>query len=238
MCSRNARRAAGAHAAITRAAPVRPPPPPPPQAAAARTALRVPEAGDRSGTGHRARRPRDADRAHPQHRHVRLRQRHAWRPATIRLLERIGEALKAEKGPVHGRRLHRQPADPHRAVPVQLPAVHRRAPRRRARSSCDGARRCRAASPRRATRMPIRSPPTPRRKAATRTGASRSCCGGRARPCAPSFAFFGSRWFLSFIGVALLGVLVWLFGPFLSFLEDWIAARHHHRGDAADLGRA
>jgi type VI secretion system protein ImpL len=34
--------------------------------------------------------------------------------------------------------------------------------------------------------------------------------------------FLGSRWFLSFIGVVLLGVLVWLFGPFLSFLEDWI----------------
>lgn len=34
--------------------------------------------------------------------------------------------------------------------------------------------------------------------------------------------FLGSRWFLSFIGVALLCVLVWLFGPFLSFLESWI----------------
>ena len=34
--------------------------------------------------------------------------------------------------------------------------------------------------------------------------------------------FLGSRWFLSFIGVALLAVLVWLFGPFLSFLEGWI----------------
>ena len=34
--------------------------------------------------------------------------------------------------------------------------------------------------------------------------------------------FLRSRWFLSFIGIALLGVLVWLFGPFLSFLEDWL----------------
>jgi type VI secretion system protein ImpL len=34
--------------------------------------------------------------------------------------------------------------------------------------------------------------------------------------------FLGSRWILSFIGVALLGVLVWLFGPFISFLEGWI----------------
>ncbi len=35
--------------------------------------------------------------------------------------------------------------------------------------------------------------------------------------------FLGSRWFLSFVGIALLGMLVWLFGPFLSFLESWIA---------------
>ena len=32
--------------------------------------------------------------------------------------------------------------------------------------------------------------------------------------------FLGSRWFLSFIGVALLSALVWLFGPFLAFLES------------------
>src|SRR4051794_34575338 len=35
--------------------------------------------------------------------------------------------------------------------------------------------------------------------------------------------FFGSRWFLSFIGLALLAALVWLFGPFLPILESWIA---------------
>ncbi len=34
--------------------------------------------------------------------------------------------------------------------------------------------------------------------------------------------FFGSRWFLTFIGVALLSALVWWFGPFLSALESWI----------------
>src|SRR5271166_5435786 len=34
--------------------------------------------------------------------------------------------------------------------------------------------------------------------------------------------FLGSRWFLSFLGVALLAILIWLFGPFLAFLEDWI----------------
>ncbi|HET6195019.1 MAG TPA: type VI secretion system membrane subunit TssM, partial [Acetobacteraceae bacterium] len=34
--------------------------------------------------------------------------------------------------------------------------------------------------------------------------------------------FLGSRWFLSFVGVVLLAVLVWLFGPFLPWLEDWI----------------
>jgi type VI secretion system protein ImpL len=34
--------------------------------------------------------------------------------------------------------------------------------------------------------------------------------------------FLFSRWFLSFIGVVLLSLLVWWFGPFLSFLEPWI----------------
>jgi type VI secretion system protein ImpL len=33
--------------------------------------------------------------------------------------------------------------------------------------------------------------------------------------------FLGSRWFLTFVGIVLLGVLVWLFGPFLSLLADW-----------------
>ncbi len=37
-------------------------------------------------------------------------------------------------------------------------------------------------------------------------------------PCCASLV---SRWFLTFIGTALLGVLVWLFGPFLSLLEGW-----------------
>ncbi len=34
--------------------------------------------------------------------------------------------------------------------------------------------------------------------------------------------FLGSRWFLTFIGVVLLSLLIWWFGPFLSFLESWI----------------
>jgi type VI secretion system protein ImpL len=34
--------------------------------------------------------------------------------------------------------------------------------------------------------------------------------------------FLVSRWFLTFIGTALLAVLLWLFGPFLTFLEDWL----------------
>src|SRR6266545_4213394 len=35
--------------------------------------------------------------------------------------------------------------------------------------------------------------------------------------------FLASRWFLSCIGVALIAVLVWLFGPSLSSLEGWIS---------------
>jgi type VI secretion system protein ImpL len=33
--------------------------------------------------------------------------------------------------------------------------------------------------------------------------------------------FFGSRWFLTLLGVVLLAVLVWLFGPFWAVLEAW-----------------
>ncbi|MBL6613108.1 MAG: type VI secretion system membrane subunit TssM [Reyranella sp.] len=35
--------------------------------------------------------------------------------------------------------------------------------------------------------------------------------------------FLLSRWFLSFIGVAILALLVWFFGPLLAFLEGWVA---------------
>ena len=34
--------------------------------------------------------------------------------------------------------------------------------------------------------------------------------------------FFVSRWFLTFIGVALLSWLVWYFGPLLAFFEGWL----------------
>ena len=34
--------------------------------------------------------------------------------------------------------------------------------------------------------------------------------------------FLGSRWFLTFIGVVLLSLLVWWFGPYLPFMESWI----------------
>jgi len=34
-------------------------------------------------------------------------------------------------------------------------------------------------------------------------------------------AFLVSRWFVTFIGTALLALLIWFFGPFLPVLEDW-----------------
>jgi type VI secretion system protein ImpL len=34
-------------------------------------------------------------------------------------------------------------------------------------------------------------------------------------------AFLISRWFVTFVGTALLALLVWFFGPFLPVLEDW-----------------
>jgi len=36
----------------------------------------------------------------------------------------------------------------------------------------------------------------------------------------PILEFLLSRWFLSFVGTALLGVLVWFFGPLVSLLES------------------
>ena len=35
-------------------------------------------------------------------------------------------------------------------------------------------------------------------------------------------AFLVARWFLSFIGTALLAALVWFFGPFLEAFESWV----------------
>ena len=35
-------------------------------------------------------------------------------------------------------------------------------------------------------------------------------------------AFLVARWALTFIGTALLAVVLWFFGPFLPVLEDWI----------------
>ena len=32
-----------------------------------------------------------------------------------------------------------------------------------------------------------------------------------------------SRWVLSFVGVAILALLVWFFGPLLPLLEGWLA---------------
>src|SRR3984957_613632 len=34
--------------------------------------------------------------------------------------------------------------------------------------------------------------------------------------------FFGSRWFLTFIGVLCISLLIWFFGPFLEFLDPWL----------------
>src|SRR5689334_18370149 len=33
--------------------------------------------------------------------------------------------------------------------------------------------------------------------------------------------FIASRWVITFVGTALLALIVWFFGPFLPFLEGW-----------------
>ena len=35
--------------------------------------------------------------------------------------------------------------------------------------------------------------------------------------------FLASRWVLSFVGVVILALLVWFFGPLLPLLEGWVA---------------
>ena len=99
-CSRRLLGAPLAHMPqIVRPAPVRPPPPPP-QARRTGPALRVPQAGDRSGPGHRARRPRRCRSCASATRGMFASGSATVAPTYVRLLERIGEALKAEKGPV------------------------------------------------------------------------------------------------------------------------------------------
>src|SRR4029077_16938494 len=68
---------------------------------------------------------------------------------------------------------------------------------------------------------PTRWPPTPQRRAARRTGGSRSCCIGRSDALNALFAFLIARLSLSVMGTGLLAALLWFFGPFLSFLEGW-----------------
>ncbi len=120
---------------ITRAAPVRPPPPPPPQTVAPEPlyVFLKPEIDQGLVTVL-------GDHAMPivrirNTRHVRVRQRHRG-AELLHLLERIGEALKAEKGPVTvDGYTDNQPIHTVQ-FPVQLPAVRRRAPRRHGQSSC------------------------------------------------------------------------------------------------------
>ena len=111
-------------------------------------------------------------------RHVRLGQRDG-RPRFVPLLDRIGEALKEEPGPV--KVIGYTDNQPIRTV--QFPSnfqLSRRAPRPR------GAIIARALGDPGAThrggprRMPIRCTATRRRRGASRTGASRSCCARQA----------------------------------------------------------
>ena len=203
-----------------RAAPVPPPPPPPPPSRRARPAARVPRAGDRPGLVTVLGTHADADRAHPQ-RGMFASGSATVQPRFVPLLERIGEALKEEQGR-SGDRLYRQPADPHRAVPVQLPAL------RGARRGGAGDHRCaRSAIPARisaegrADADPIAPNATPEGREQNRRIEIVLRQAGLTTDAVPFCASSVSRWFLSFVGIALLAVLVWLFGPLLSCLEDW-----------------
>ena len=109
-------------------------------------------------------------------------------PAYYRLLQRIGEALKAEKGAVTvDGYTDNQPIHT-----VQFPSNFQLSTARAEAARALIVRRSATptASRRRVTRMPIRWRPMPRRKAAKRTAASKSCCGGRPSPCVRFCAFW------------------------------------------------
>ncbi|MCA1846827.1 MAG: hypothetical protein LC792_27255 [Actinobacteria bacterium] len=41
----------------------------------------------------------------------------------------------------------------------------------------------------------------------------------------PVLAFLVARWFLTFVGTALLALVLWFFGPFFEPLEGWLVRR-------------
>ena len=94
-----------------------------------------------------------------------LRQRHRAARLPCRCWSASAAALKAETGSGAGDRLHRQPADPHRAFPSNFQLSAARAEAARAILAARH-RRPRAADAPRAGPMPTRSPPTPPRRAA------------------------------------------------------------------------
>ena len=138
-----------------------------------------------------------------------------------RLLERIGNALLAEKGPVQV--IGYTDNQPIRTVRFpsnyQLSTARAEAARELILRPLGDPGQVGAIP---GAPTPSRWRRTPPRTGATKTGASRSCCGGKAKLMRAVLRFLGSRWFLTFIGVLLVGLLIWFFGPFLGFLESWI----------------
>ena len=158
-----------------------------------------------------------------------------WQRSYYPLLERIGEALKAEKGPVTVDRLHRQPADPHGAVPVQLPALHgaRRGGAGDHRARARRARPRRGAGPRgRRSDRVQRHAGRPRPEPAHRGGAAEAGLDHACRPALsrlPLVPDLRRRRAARRSGLAVRSVPV---------VPGRLAApRHRHRGDGADLGR-
>ena len=112
------------------------PPPPPPEPAALDQLCEFLQAGDRPGLVDGARHAGACRSCASATAACSPRAAPPSTPSFMPLLDRIGAALKDETGPVQVDRLHRQPADPHRAVPLEFPAVAGARARRRARSSC------------------------------------------------------------------------------------------------------
>ena len=208
---------------VTRAAIVQPlPPPPPPAEPTALDRLRASlQAGHRPRRRQRCSAPRRRRSSASPTAAMFASGSAAVQPASLPLLERIAAALRNESGIAAGDRLHRQPADPHRAVSLELPAL-RRARQRRARDHRARCRVTRRGSARKGAPMPIRSLPTPRRgPRAEPADRDRAAPPGLTARCRRALDTLMSRWCISFVGTALLAGLAWFFAPLLPGFEDW-----------------
>ncbi|KAL9099300.1 MAG: hypothetical protein Q9163_005187, partial [Psora crenata] len=179
----------------------------------------VPAAGNPGRPGERGRHPVGAGRAHGKRRDVRVGQRRDRGQVPADPGARRGGAA-GQAGADPGRRLHRQPADPHGCVPGELPVVARPGTGRRlgARSH-DRPRphRRRGTGGRRSNRLQRNSG----RASAQPTHRDRRRPGGPAlmNQLPNVLMMFAGRWGSSLAGWAIASSLIWYLFPLVPALQ-------------------